>query len=83
MAAVLCGKVDAIILTGGLVRYQEIVDYITEHCSFIAQIATYPGEVEQEAMAWAVCDYLEGKVQPRTYVPEDVFTGFPWAETIN
>ncbi len=83
MATVLSGKVEAIILTGGLVRYQEIVDYITEHCSFIAPIATYPGEVEQEAMAWAVCDYLEGKVQPKKYIPEDVFTGFPWAETIN
>jgi butyrate kinase len=83
MATVLKGKVDAIILTGGLVRYQEIVTYITEHCSFIAPIATYPGEVEQEAMAWAVCDYLEGKTQPKKYVPQDVFTGFPWAETID
>ena len=82
MATVLKGKVDAIILTGGLVRYQEIVTYITEHCSFIAPIATYPGEVEQEAMAWAVCDYLEGKTKPKTYVPQDVFTGFPWAKTI-
>ncbi len=82
MATVLKGKVDNIILTGGLVRYQEIVDYITEHCSFIAPITTYPGEVEQEAMAWAVCDYLEGKTQPKTYVPKDVFTGFPWDTTV-
>ena len=78
MAAVLSGKVDAIILTGGLVRYSEIVDYITEHCSFIAPVTVYPGEVEQEAMAWAVCDMEEGKTEAHTYVPEDVFTGFEW-----
>lgn len=78
MAAVLKGNVNNIILTGGLVRYQEIIDYITEHCSFIAPIVTYPGEVEQQAMAWAVCDYLEGKTQPKTYIAHDVFEGFPW-----
>ena len=82
MATVLKGKVDNIILTGGLVRYKEIVDYIKDSCSFIAPIATYPGEVEQEAMAWAVCDYLDGKVQPKTYVAKDVFQGFPWDTTV-
>lgn len=82
MAAVLKGKVDNIILTGGLVRYHEIVDYIAEHCSFIAPIVSYPGEVEQIAMAWAVCDYLEGKSQPKTYIPHDVFEGFTWDTTV-
>lgn len=82
MAAVLSGKVDAIILTGGLVRYSEIVEYITSHCSFIANIVTYPGEVEQEAMAWAVCDWAEGKIEPKVYVPHDVFEGFGWEKEI-
>lgn len=82
MATVLKGKVDNIILTGGLVRYKELVDYITDHCSFIAPIVCYPGEVEQEAMAWAVCDYLEGINQPKTYIPHDVFEGFPWDTTV-
>lgn len=82
MATVLKGKVDNIILTGGLVRYHEIVDYISDHCSFIAPIVTYPGEVEQEAMAWAVCDYLEGKIKPKTYVSHDVFEGFPWDKIV-
>lgn len=80
MAAVLSGKVDAVILTGGLVRYPSLVEYITSHCSFIAPVVTYPGEVEQEAMAYAVCDYLEGKTDVKKYIPEDVFTSFEWDE---
>ncbi len=82
MAAVLSGKVDAVILTGGLVRYTSLVEYITSHCSFIAPVVTYPGEVEQEAMAYAVCDYLEGKTEVKKYIPEDVFTSFEWDETV-
>ncbi len=82
MAAVLSGKVDAVILTGGLVRYSEIVDYIKAHCSFIAEIAVYPGEVEQEAMARAVSDALEGKTKPQTYIPRDVFNGFEWDDKV-
>ena len=82
MSTVLSGNVDAIILTGGLVRYSEITEYITERCSFIADIVTYPGEVEQEAMAWAVCDWADGKTEPREYAPHDVFEGFEWDNTI-
>lgn len=82
MAAVLSGKVDAVILTGGLTRYPEIVDYITSHCSFIAPVAVYPGEVEQEAMAWAVCDALEGKTKAQKYIPRDVFTRFEWDDIV-
>lgn len=82
MATVLKGKVDAVILTGGLVRYQDIVDYMKEHCSFIAPVVAYPGEVEQEAMAWAVCDMLEGKTKAESYIPRDVFTGFEWDDIV-
>lgn len=82
MAAVLSGHVDAVILTGGLVRYTEIVDYIKEHCSFISQIVSYPGEFEQEAMAWAVCDYMEGKTEVKRYTGKDVFSGFEWDKIV-
>ncbi len=78
MACVLSGKIDAVILTGGLARYSEIVDYIKLHCAFLAPVAVYPGELEQEAMAWAVCDYMEGKTELNRYTGKDVFEGFPW-----
>ena len=78
MAAVLDGKVDAIILTGGLVRYKDIVDMIETKCGFIAPVATYPGEVEQEALAGAVLDVLNGRDKAFRYTGKPVFSGFDW-----
>ena len=82
MATVLKGRVDKIILTGGLVRYTDVVSSITERVSFISDVVTYPGELEQEAMAWAVMDYFEKKTEVKKYIPKDVFNGFPWDDVI-
>lgn len=78
MAAVLEGKVDAILLTGGLVRYKDISYNISRRCSWIAPVFSYPGEVEQEAMAESVMDVLDGKTNAFRYTGEPVFKGFPW-----
>ena len=78
MATVLEGKVDAIILTGGLVRFQDIIDKITDRCAWIAPVASYPGEVEQEELANAVLDVLSGKEKAFKYTGCPVFTGFGW-----
>ncbi len=72
MAVVLRGRVDAILLTGGLVRFPDIVDGIRDHCSFIADIFCYPGEMEQEALAAGVNRVLSGKETPLEYSGEDV-----------
>lgn len=76
MSAVLCGSVDGIILTGGLVRFVDIVDGIRERCGWIAPISVYPGEVEQEAMAFAVLEVLEGRAEARRYTGRPVWNGF-------
>ena len=78
MAAVLEGKVDGILLTGGLVRFKDLVAFIEKKCSWIAPIFQYPGEVEQEALAEAALEVMEGKVVPRQYTGKPVFSGFPW-----
>jgi len=78
MAAVLDGKVDAIILTGGLVRFDDIPQMIKTKCSFIAPVVTYPGEVEQEELASAVLDVLRGKEKAFRYTGKPVFQGFDW-----
>ena len=78
MAAVLEGKVDAILLTGGLVRFDDIPSKISQRCAWIAPVFTYPGEIEQEAMATSVMDVLEGKTAAFRYTGEPVFSGFPW-----
>lgn len=76
MATVLDGKVDAILLTGGLMRFKRIEDAIRKSCGFIAPIYVYPGEVEQEAMAAGAMRVLTGKVTPKTYTGIPVFNGF-------
>ncbi|MBQ7093308.1 MAG: butyrate kinase, partial [Clostridia bacterium] len=60
MSVVLEGKVDGIILTGGLVRYNDIVEGVKQRCGWIAPITVYPGEMEQHAMAYYVLKVLHG-----------------------
>ncbi len=76
MSAVLCGKVDAILLTGGLMRFDDIRRGIEERCGWIAPIHVYPGEMEQEALAFSVLKVLRGQVKPLTYTGKPVWQGF-------
>ena len=76
MAAVLCGKVDGILLTGGLMRFDDIRAGIEARCGFIAPVSVYPGEMEQEALALSVLKVLRGEATARTYTGRDVWQGF-------
>ncbi|MGN0853823.1 MAG: butyrate kinase [Kiritimatiellia bacterium] len=76
MAVVLSGKVDGILLTGGLLRFQDVVDGIARRCGFIAPLGVYPGEMEQEALALSVLKVLRGEAAARTYTGHDVWNGF-------
>ncbi len=50
-AAVLEGKVDAILITGGIAYGKPVVDMIKKHISWIAPVAVYAGEDEMQALA--------------------------------
>jgi butyrate kinase len=76
MAVVLCGKVDGILLTGGLIRFADIVEGIEKHCGFIAPVFAYPGEMEQEALALPTLKVLRGELTAQTYTGRDVWGGF-------
>lgn len=78
MSAVLKGRVDGILLTGGLVRFADIVEGVKDYCGWIAPISVYPGECEQEAMANAVLSVLRGEKQAHIYTGRPVFSGFSW-----
>lgn len=67
MATVLKGKVDAIILTGGIAHDRYVCSYIGEMTSFIAPIVVIPGENELEALAGNALRVLEGKLEARLY----------------
>jgi len=76
MSVVLKGSVDGIVLTGGLMRFDDIAEQIKESCSWIAPIAVYPGEFEQEAMAFNALKVLRGELKAKTYLGHPVWQGF-------
>lgn len=76
MAAVLHGKVDGILLSGGMVHNQDLVSQIKETCSWMAEVTAYPGEFEMEAMAAGAIRVLEGKEAVKRYLGVCKFQGF-------
>lgn len=66
-AAVLCGKVDAIILTGGIAYSKKMVSYIEEMVDFIAPVVIYPGEDEPYALAMGGLRVLNGEEEAKEY----------------
>ena len=71
MAVALKGKVDAIILTGGLARDRDSNAEIREHIGWIAEVVEIPGEFELEALCAGALRVLRGEE------PAKVYTGRP------
>lgn len=67
MAAALSGKVDAIILTGGIAYGKEMMWQITDMVSFIAPVKVYPGEDEMAALSGNALSVLEGREKVKEY----------------
>ena len=61
MPAVMHGKVDQTILTGGIAYGKETVDAISEMVGWIAPITVYPGEDELLALAQGALRVLKGE----------------------
>ena len=76
MATVLAGHVDAILLGGGMVHDEDLVESIRNACEWIAPVCAYPGEFELAAMAAGALRVLAGQEAPKTYTGIAVFTGF-------
>jgi len=67
MAAVLNGKVDAIILTGGMAYQDANIREIRSMVDFIAEVLVYPGEDELKVLAFNGLLALDGKIEIKTY----------------
>jgi butyrate kinase len=67
MATVLNGKVDYILITGGIAHNLMVVDMVKEMVSFIAPVAVYPGEDEMNALAMNAYQVLTGVIEPKEY----------------
>lgn len=66
-SAVLSGKVDAVILTGGLAYGKVLTGWIEERVGFIAPVVVYPGEDEMLALAEGGLRVLSGEEAAKEY----------------
>lgn len=67
MACVLCGKVDQIILTGGIAYDKDVVAGLKERTGFIAPVTVYPGEDELLALVQGVLPVMNGQETAKEY----------------
>ena len=67
MAAVLAGRVDAIVLAGGLAGSTRLVGWIRDRVSWIARVLVYPGEDEMHALAEGALRVLRGEAAALEY----------------
>ncbi len=72
VSAVLSGKVDAIILTGGLAYGKSFVEQITRRVQWIADVIVHPGENELQALAEGALRVLRGEEEEKVYPGEAV-----------
>jgi butyrate kinase len=67
LATVVNGKIDAIILTGGIAHSKLLTSWIAERVSFIGPVEIVPGENELESLALGALRVLRGEEQAHVY----------------
>jgi len=67
IAAVLKGKIDGIILTGGMAYSEKMTAMIEEYISFIGPVKCLPGENEVEALALGGLRLLRNEEKPHVF----------------
>lgn len=67
LATVNNGKIDYILVTGGMAHASTFVDMIKQRIEFIAPVLLYPGEDEMEALAEGVCRVLDNEEEAKIY----------------
>lgn len=67
MAAVLKGKAEAIVVTGGIAYDKAVVAGLKERCEWIAPFTVYPGEDELLALAQGALRVMNGEEKAMEY----------------
>jgi len=67
MATTLYGKVDAIILTGGIAFSKKLVKMIKQRVKFLTKVLVFPGEDEMEALSLGALRVLKGEEREKKY----------------
>lgn len=76
MAAVLHGRVDAVILTGGIAYDNYVVLKLKEMIGFLAPIEVMAGEYEMQALAAGAIRVLTDREAAKVYTGKPVWNGF-------
>ncbi len=71
LAAMTGGKVDAIIMTGGLAKYERLVKLVTDRVQFLAPVKVEAGEFELEALAMGGLRVMRGEEKAEEYSDEE------------
>ena len=66
-SAVLCGKIDAILLTGGMAHSDYLTGELRKRIDFLAPTYCFPGEDEMGALAGNAAAVLKGKREAKEY----------------
>ena len=69
LTADVSGKVDAVILTGGIAYSEKITSSIADRIGFLAPVVVYPGENELESLAENGYAILSGESEIKIYDP--------------
>ena len=67
LGAVFCGKVDAILLTGGIARSEYVISQLRHRIEYMAPVYCFPGEDEMEALALNALAVLRGQREVKVY----------------
>lgn len=70
MAAVLEGRADALLVTGGMAHSARVIERLRGFLAWIAPMRTYPGEDELQALAEGAFRVLDGVEKPRRLAEE-------------
>ena len=66
-SAVLCGDINAILLTGGMAHSEYIVRELRRRIGFLAPVYVFAGEDEMEALALNALAVLQGRREAKVY----------------
>ena len=83
MAVAMKGKVDAIILTGGMSHSKYLVNFISEYVGWIGEVVVMPGEFEMEALAAGALRVATGSEEAKTYTGIPTWSGFEGESQLN
>lgn len=67
LSTVLKGKLDAILITGGMANDQELIAKLIERVSFLGEVNVYPGEDELMALVEGTLRVLNDEEKALTY----------------